>query len=199
MGLKCRSSHPCMSTYVSEQRVKTFITNQAQTDTLSYKHRQTRFIVLRPWGSVGSPFLRCWMAPFSQSGAFSLKIDRLLSLPILTRNSSLEIACFPLLSGGFNCILYLRTLSSRPRSPQRPWKAWEVLCIYQYQHTCVVNVFLTCVYQYQHVCVCLCLCVEGELCKFGWLKYVDPLNKWNTHTHTNVKKYPLCVRKFTQP
>jgi hypothetical protein len=44
------------------------------------------------------------MALLSQSGAFSLKIGRLMSFLTLIRYSSFVIACFPLVAGGFNCV-----------------------------------------------------------------------------------------------
>jgi hypothetical protein len=50
------------------------------------------------------------MALLSQSVAFSLKIGGLMSLPTLIRYSSFVIACFPLVAGGFNCVLYRRYL-----------------------------------------------------------------------------------------
>ncbi len=49
------------------------------------------------------------MALLSQSGAFSLKIGRLMSLPTLIRYSSFVIASFLLVAGGFNCVLYRRS------------------------------------------------------------------------------------------
>ncbi len=49
------------------------------------------------------------MALLSQSGAFSLNIGRLMSLPTLIRYSSFVIGSFPLVAGGFNCVLYRRS------------------------------------------------------------------------------------------